>query len=141
MVNGTVLGHYGVTKGTYFKSETAPTINHHVSLRSSQAGTFLYIDGTKYTVGSSFVKVGSILYNTNRYAGQAQFDNILLNCRVENNYATRMLFEETTSVQPSVRQAVPVAYFTLEGRRVQRPESGKVYIVKLSDGTAKKVRL
>jgi hypothetical protein len=85
--------------------------------------------------------VGSILYNTNRYAGQAQFDNILLNCRVENNYASRMSPEETTSIAPATRQAVPVAYYTLDGRCIQHLESGKVYIVKLSNGTAKKVRL
>ena len=83
VIGGNVVGHYSVTKGTYFKTETAPTINHHVSLRSSGSGTFLYIDGTRITVGSSFVKVGSIIYNTNRYAGQMQFDNIVLNCRIE----------------------------------------------------------
>lgn len=86
VVNGNVVGNYSVTKGTYFKSETAPTINHHVSLRSSEAGTSLYIDGTRINIGSSFVKVGSIVYNTNRYAGQMQFDNIRLNCRIENAY-------------------------------------------------------
>jgi hypothetical protein len=85
-VNGNVVGNYTVTKGTYFKSETAPTISHHVSLHSSAAGTILSIDGTAINIGSSFVKVGSIIYNTNRYAGQLQFDNIKLNCKIVGSY-------------------------------------------------------
>ena len=86
VVNGNVVGNYSVTKGTYFKTETAPTINHHVSLRSSATGTTLYIDETPITIASSFVKLGSIIYNTNRYAGQMQFDNFKLNCKVEGAY-------------------------------------------------------
>jgi hypothetical protein len=86
VVNGNVVGNYTVTKGTYFKSETAPTISHHVSLHSSAAGTILSIDGTAINIGSSFVKVGSIIYNTNRYAGQLQFDNIKLNCKIVGSY-------------------------------------------------------
>ena len=86
VVGGNVVGNYSVTKGVYFRTETAPTINHHVSLRSSAAGTTLYIDGTPISVASYFVKVRSILYNTNRYAGQMQFDNIKLNCKIEGAY-------------------------------------------------------
>lgn len=86
VVNGNVVGNYAVTKGVYFRTETAPTINHHISLRSSAAGTSLYIDGTRINIGSSYVKVGSLLYNTNRYAGQMQIDNIKLNCRIEGAY-------------------------------------------------------
>jgi hypothetical protein len=70
VINGNVVGSYAVTKGTYFKTETAPTISHHVTLQSSSEGTTLYVDGIQISVSSSFIKVGSILYNTNRYAGQ-----------------------------------------------------------------------
>ena len=34
----------------------------------------------------------------------------------------------------------PVAYYTLAGRRIAQPESGRVYIVKMSDGTARKLK-
>ena len=86
VVNGSVVGSYAVTRGTYFKTETAPTISHHVSLHASAAGTTLTVDGTPISISSAFIKVGSILYNTNRYAGQMQFDNIKLNCRIEGAY-------------------------------------------------------
>ena len=94
LVGGNVVGNYSVTKGVYFRTETAPTINHHVSLYSSAAGTTLSIDGTQITVGSSFVKVGSIIYNTNRYAGQMQFDNIRLNCKVVQGEAPAPVYED-----------------------------------------------
>ncbi len=86
VASGSVIGTYSVTKGTYFKTETAPTISHHVTLSSSAAGTTLTLDGTQMSVSSSFVKVGSIIYNTNRYAGQLQMDNIRLNCKVTGAY-------------------------------------------------------
>ena len=86
VVGGNVVGTYSVTKGTYFKNETAPTISHHVMLRSSSSGTTLYLDGIAISISSNFVRVGSILYNTNRYAGQMQFDNIKLNCKIDGAY-------------------------------------------------------
>jgi hypothetical protein len=86
VASGSVIGSYSVTKGTYFKTETAPTISHHVTLSSSAAGTTLTLDGSQMSVSSSFVKVGSIIYNTNRYAGQLQMDNIRLNCKVTGAY-------------------------------------------------------
>jgi len=33
-----------------------------------------------------------------------------------------------------------VAYYSLAGRRIAQPESGRVYIVKMSDGTARKLK-
>lgn len=140
VINGNVVGSYAVTKGTYFKTETAPTISHHVTLQSSSEGTVLYVDGTQISVSSSFIKVGSILYNTNRYAGQVQFDNILLNCRVESAYAARSAFDGATDIEEAKTTVNPVAYYTLAGRRIAQPESGCVYIVKMSDGTARKLK-
>ncbi|MBR6287459.1 MAG: rhamnogalacturonan lyase [Bacteroidaceae bacterium] len=140
VVDGSVVGHYAVTKGTYFKTETAPVINHHVTLQSSSAGTVLTIDGTSIDVSASFVKVGSILYNTNRYAGQVQFDNINLNCRVETPRATRSALGNTTDIESEATQAYPVAYYSLEGRQVVQPQAGHVYIVRMSDGTVRKVK-
>lgn len=140
VINGNVVGSYAVTKGTYFKTETAPTISHHVTLQSSSEGTVLYVDGTQISVSSSFIKVGSILYNTNRYAGQVQFDNILLNCRVESSYAARSAFDDATDIEEAKTTVNPVAYYTLAGRRIAQPESGRVYIVKMSDGTARKLK-
>ena len=140
VINGNVVGSYAVTKGTYFKTETAPTISHHVTLQSSSEGTTLYVDGTQISVSSSFTKVASILYNTNRYAGQVQFDNILLNCRVESSYAARSAFDDATDIEEAKTTVNPVAYYTLAGRRIAQPESGCVYIVKMSDGTARKLK-
>ena len=140
VINGNVVGSYAVTKGTYFKTETAPTISHHVTLQSSSEGTTLNVDGIQISVSSSFIKVGSILYNTNRYAGQVQFDNINLNCRVENAYAARSAFDDTTDIEEAKTAVNPVAYYSLAGRRIAQPESGRVYIVKMSDGTARKVK-
>ena len=100
----------------------------------------LYVDGTQINVSSSFIKVGSILYNTNRYAGQVQFDNILLNCRVESAYAARSAFDDATDIEEAKTTVNPVAYYTLAGRRIAQPESGCVYIVKMSDGTARKLK-
>ncbi len=140
VINGSVVGSYAVTKGTYFKTETAPTISHHVTLQSSSEGTVLYVDGTQISVSSSFIKVGSILYNTNRYAGQVQFDNINLNCRVESAYAARSAFYDTTDIEEAKTTVNPVVYYTLAGRRIAQPESGRVYIVKMSDGTARKLK-
>ena len=140
VINGNVVGSYAVTKGTYFKTETAPTISHHVTLQSSSEGTVLYVDGTQISVSSSFIKIGSILYNTNRYAGQVQFDNINLNCRVESTYAARSAFDDATDIEEAKTTVNPVAYYTLAGRRIAQPESGRVYIVKMSDGTARKLK-
>ena len=140
VINGNVVGSYAVTKGTYFKTETAPTISHHVTLQSSSEGTTLNVDGIQISVSSSFIKVGSILYNTNRYAGQVQFDNINLNCRVENAYAARSAFDDTTDIEEAKTAVNPVAYYSLAGRRIAQPESGRVYIVKMSDGTARKLK-
>ena len=140
VINGNVVGSYSVTKGTYFKTETAPTISHHVTLQSSSEGTTLYVDGTQINVSSSFIKVGSILYNTNRYAGQMQFDNINLNCRVESSYAPHALSDDMTAIEEAKTETVPVAYYSLDGRRMAQPEAGRVIIVKMSDGTARKVK-
>ena len=140
VINGNVVGSYSVTKGTYFKTETAPTISHHVTLQSSSEGTTLYVDGTQINVSSLFIKVGSILYNTNRYAGQMQFDNINLNCRVESSYAPRALSDDMTAIEEAKTETVPVAYYSLDGRRMAQPEAGRVIIVKMSDGTARKVK-
>ena len=141
VVNGNVVGSYAVTKGVYFKTETAPTISHHVTLQSSAEGTTLYVDGTQIGVSTSFIKVGSILYNTNRYAGQMQFDNINLNCRVESaNAAREMADNDATAIEEAQSEKVAVAYYSLDGRRLAQPESGRVYIVRMSDGTARKVK-
>ena len=141
VVNGNVVGSYAVTKGVYFKTETAPTISHHVTLQSSAEGTTLYVDGTQIGVSSSFIKVGSILYNTNRYAGQMQFDNINLNCRVESaNAAREMADNDATAIEEAQSEKVAVAYYSLDGRRLAQPESGRVCIVRMSDGTARKVK-
>ncbi len=76
-VGENTLATYSTSKGTYFLTEVEPTIFHHVVLKSNADGTTISIDGgNAVAVSSSFVKVASIVYNTDRYAGQLKFDNI-----------------------------------------------------------------
>lgn len=134
VVDGNVIGNYSVTKGIYFTYETAPTINHHITLHSSDSGTILNINGTSLQLASSFKKVKSIIYNTNRYAGQMQFDNIKLKCKVEE--ANNISF---TNMSNNKHISTLVTYYTLDGHVASKTKAKQVYIIKKSDGTLKKI--
>ena len=70
-----------------------------------------------------------------------QFDNINLNCRVESaNAAREMADNDATAIEEAQSEKVAVAYYSLDGRRLAQPESGRVCIVRMSDGTARKVK-
>jgi hypothetical protein len=69
----------------------------------------------------------------------AIFDNFRL-YYVGNAAQAREAFEDVTSVEEVKAAAKPAVYYGLDGRRTTTPEAGRVYIVKMTDGTTKKIK-
>jgi hypothetical protein len=57
-----------------------------------------------------------------------------------SNALARSTFDEATGIDDVKTVANPVAYYTLDGRRTIVPEVGRVYIVKMTDGTSRKIK-
>ena len=51
-----------------------------------------------------------------------------------------MADNDATAIEEAQSEKVAVAYYSLDGRRLAQPESGRVCIVRMSDGTARKVK-
>ena len=56
-----------------------------------------------------------------------------------NNVPARNTLDEVTAVKYVKTLVTPIMYYTLDGRRISVPEAGRLYIVKMSDGTTRKI--
>lgn len=149
------IGCEGYSRST-INAGIVPSEWYHFKLVGSSRGVHLTVtnaDGqtviNNAQLNSYTTSILSINNNLGRYHTHIAYDNISLISLISYDLKTRAALDggslnkrSNTGIENVADNAdakTPVAYFTIEGRKVAQPESGKFYIVKMKDGSTKKM--
>jgi hypothetical protein len=115
---------------------TAYPNNMHDAETAFVAG--LYENILRVYVADGTLRFG-VRKSISKSADWAIFDNFRL-YYVGNSASARITDVDITSVEEVQKSASPVAYYTLDGRCTNTPSVGRIYIVRMSDGTKRKMK-
>jgi len=153
--SGTSLGNIP-TQGysrSMINASVVPSSYSHFKIVGNSNGVRLTVTNGSSTVvnnvllSSSFATVQSLNATLGRYYTHVAYDNIKLTSVVTLGAKSRITLddeaEETTGISSyEFEDETPMirGYYTVQGRKVAEPVKGETYIVKMSDGTSKKMR-
>lgn len=142
------LSSHATISSTYY-----PTQFYHFTITGSSSGVKLTVTRNGSTVinnatlSSSFATIQSLKNVLGRWYSHVAYDNITLTTLVSvnakaANFDIEEEEEEATAIEEAQTETtapVVTGYFTLDGRPVDNPLRGNIYIQKMSNGAARKI--
>ena len=143
------LSSHATISSTYYPSQF-----YHFTITGNSSGVKLTVTHNGSTVinnatlSSSFATIQSLKNVLGRWYSHVAYDNITLTTLTSVNAkaAASLDFTEDDEEATAINEAptemtapVVTGYFTLDGRPVDNPIPGNIYIIKMSNGTIKKI--